>query len=63
MAHVIIHDGVEYPLHIAEFNSDREVRLYPFESEIHSTRFIPGRVEIRRDRDGYLEYYPLDARL
>lgn len=52
MAHVIVYEGREYPLHIAEMGPDGTIRLYPFECEIHSTRFIEGRVEVSAGKNG-----------
>lgn len=54
LAHVIIYEGVEYPLHIAELTDAGEIKLYPFEQELHSTRFIPGRVKVSVDAEGHL---------
>lgn len=44
-AHRIIYNGREYVNHVAELDeATGEVSLYPFEHEIHSTRFISGTV-------------------
>lgn len=50
-AHKIIYEGRSYSNHVIELASDGNVRLFPFEGEIHSTRFISGtvRVEVATD--------------
>ncbi|MCM1028030.1 MAG: hypothetical protein NC342_00750 [Pseudoflavonifractor sp.] len=47
LAHNIIYRGRSYPLHLAEFDSTTgHLSLRPFSEETHSTRFIPGSVEL-----------------
>ncbi len=45
-AHRIIYRGKVYDNHVIELSDDGNVRLFPFTGEIHSTRFIPGTVEV-----------------
>lgn len=59
LAHVVIYEGIEYPLHIAELSDSGTIKLYPFEQEIHSTRFIPGRVAVSIDSAGHMVVEPI----
>ena len=59
LAHAIVYEGVEYPLHIAELTDSGTIKLYPFEHELHSTRFIPGRVTVSVGSDGHLVVKPI----
>lgn len=46
-AHQIIYRGAAYRNHVAQLcDTSGCVTLFPFTGEIHSTRFIPGTVEI-----------------
>ncbi|MEF2644289.1 MAG: hypothetical protein U0M50_09575 [Paramuribaculum sp.] len=50
-AHRIIYRGNAYDNHVIELSDDGRVRLFPFTGEIHSTRFIPGTVEVSAGGD------------
>ena len=51
MAHRIIYGGKEYVNHIIELDDGGKVHLYPFEHEIHSTRFISGSISVALSSD------------
>lgn len=48
-AHYIIYDGVTYPDSVIELDDDGRISIFPFEGELHSTVFMPGRVVIELD--------------
>ncbi len=59
LANVILFEGKEYPLHIAESDGQGHIRVYPFEKEVHSTVFMPGKVAISTDKDGNMVAVPV----
>lgn len=46
MANIIEYCGCHYRNHIIELSDDGTVRIFPFRSEIHSTRFIGGHIRV-----------------
>lgn len=46
MAHKIIYEGREYPLHILTLCDDGAVSIAPFTGEEHSVPFVNGTVRV-----------------
>lgn len=45
-AHRIIYKGVVFDNHVAQLDGSGRVTIFPYKEEIHSTRFIPGTIEL-----------------
>lgn len=46
LAHSILYEGREYRMCVAELQPDGTVTFTPFDSEVHSTVFVSGRVRL-----------------
>ena len=42
-AHRILFGGLVYEDHVAQLDDDGQLTFFPFEQEIHSTRFYSGK--------------------
>lgn len=54
-AHRILYGNKEYKNHLAEIDSQGEVKFYPFEREVFGTIFVSGTIRIDID-GGELRY-------
>ena len=48
-AHRILFGGVVYEDHVAQLDDEGQLTFFPFEQEIHSTRFYSGTVRVSID--------------
>lgn len=49
LAHKVVFEGREYKMSIAELTDDGHLIIKPYSSEVHSTVFINGAVELLLD--------------